>query len=146
MEIAEAFSDLMNNTCLPNGKVKISLSASSRNVMLISEFQTKTWHLTFFVTVIAIAATYFTIAELKQVAQSLEQRELVGQRENHAKKMSLISNCLICIWNMCYSITFFVTAMYFKVRRQHTESSMYSQCSYTSVSQHSGSSSCPSCS
>lgn len=65
----------------------------------------------------AIVATFFTIKELRAVAESLELRESIGQRENHAKRLSLLTNCMICIWNMCYSITFFVTALYFKVRR-----------------------------
>jgi hypothetical protein len=78
-------------------------------------FIKKTTHLSFIVTTLAIVATFFTVAELRAVARSLEQRELVGQTESHAKKLSIISNCIICIWNMCYSISYFVTAMYFKV-------------------------------
>ena len=72
-------------------------------------------HLTFSITVLCLIATYFTFGELKAISQSLEDRELNGQTENHAKRMSLLSNAFICIWNMCYSITFFVTALYFKV-------------------------------
>lgn len=81
----------------------------------IQVYENKAWHFTFLITILAIAATYLTIAELKEVARSLEQREMVGQRENYAKKLSLFSNCMVCIWNMCYSLTFFIISLYLQV-------------------------------
>lgn len=39
---------------------------------MAQEFETKTWHISFLVTILAIMATYFTINELKEVASSLE--------------------------------------------------------------------------
>lgn len=111
----EEVHDIFGETCLPNQKVHIIVEADTREAQIAVEFQAKTSHLSFIVTSLAIIATYFTVYELREVARSLEQRELVGQRENHAKRLSILTNAIICIWNMCYSITFFVTAMYFRV-------------------------------
>lgn len=100
--------------CLPEGTY-ISITGSSPTPEMQKAMEEKTWMFSFCITILTIAATYFTINELKKVANSLEQREQVGQRENYAKKLSLISNSLICMWNMAYSLTFFVCAMQFPV-------------------------------
>jgi hypothetical protein len=95
--------------------MEIRLIASVRTEEFFREYEGKTWHFSFIITVLAITATYFTIAELKRVSHSIYLREETGLRETHSKKLSLLTNCMICIWNMCYSITFFVTALYYKV-------------------------------
>lgn len=40
--------------------------------------ENRTWHLSIIVTILCIATSYFTIVELREVSNSLEQRELVG--------------------------------------------------------------------
>jgi hypothetical protein len=85
----------------------------SKTEDIIRVYEQKIWHLSFIITILAITATYFTVGELREVSHSLEQREMAGQRENYAKKLSLITNCMICMWNMSFSISFFVTALYF---------------------------------
>ena len=99
--------------CFDNDDVSIVITGNSNNEMLISDFKTKTFQFTLLLTCLAIAATYFTIKELKEVSNSLEQRQMVGQSENYAKKLSIFTNCMICMWNMCYAITFFVCALSF---------------------------------
>lgn len=101
--------------CLP-ANTYIDLQASSKTVEMQKDIEEKTWMFAFCITILAIAATYFTVHELKEVANSLDQREQVGQRENYAKKLSLLSNSIICMWNMAYSLTFFVLSMYWQVR------------------------------
>lgn len=96
--------------------MEVRISGASRTDQYILEFQQKTWHFSLIVTILSVVATYFTVAELKKVHSSLEQLHEAGQTETHGKRLSLITNCLICIWNMCYAISFFVSAMYFKVR------------------------------
>lgn len=116
VEVQDNLSGLpWTTTCFPNSNVHLILEADTGLNEEAMDFMQKTSHLSFLMTTLAIIATFFTIAELKAVSRSLEQRELVGQTENHAKRLSIISNCMICIWNMCYSITYFVTAMYFRV-------------------------------
>lgn len=94
--------------------MEVRISGASRTDQYILEFQQKTWHFSLIVTILSVVATYFTVAELKKVHSSLEQLHEAGQTETHGKRLSLITNCLICIWNMCYAISFFVSAMYFK--------------------------------
>lgn len=115
MKIEEQEDESGRATCFPNGKSHLIIEADTSLDEEALNFMSKASHFSFLVTSLAIISTFFTISELKAVTRSLEQRELVGQRENHAKRLSIISNCIICIWNMCYSISYFVSAMYFKV-------------------------------
>ena len=115
LKFSEVFTELAGVKCLPNTEVEVRISAKTRTEEFLIEYEQKTWNLSFATTILTVIATYFTIAELKKVAESLEQLQESGQTENHARRLSLLTNCLICIWNMCYSITFFVTSMYFKV-------------------------------
>lgn len=116
LRFSEVLTDLSGTTCLPTTSMEVRISGASRTDQYILEFQQKTWHFSLIVTILSVVATYFTVAELKKVHSSLEQLHEAGQTETHGKRLSLITNCLICIWNMCYAISFFVSAMYFKVR------------------------------
>jgi hypothetical protein len=102
-------------TCFPNSNDHIIIDGDTDRDEEAANFMTKASHFSFIMTSLAIVATFFTIAELKAVSRSLEEREMVGQRENHAKRLSLLSNCMVCMWNMCYSISYFVAAVRFKV-------------------------------
>jgi len=109
---SEVYSNYTGDSCLPSDDLLIKFTGSSNNDEFIRELEVKTWHFSFALTLLTILATYFTIAELRAVALSFEAREQNGQSETHAKKLSLLTNCLICIWNMCYSVMFFVLALY----------------------------------
>jgi len=116
LRFSEVLTELSGTTCLPSTSMEVRISGASRTDEYIHEFQEKTWHFSLIVTILSIIATYFTVGELKKVHSSLEQLHDAGQTETHGKRLSLITNCLICIWNMCYAISFFVSAMYFKVK------------------------------
>eukprot|EP00347_Sterkiella_histriomuscorum_P004919 403358576 len=104
---------LFGGNCLPPG-TKLRIIGSSNVESDFAEEAQKIWHISAIVTVLCIAATYFTLNELRQIHLCLELRETVGQRESYAKNLSLLSYCLLCMWNMSYAMTFFVGAMYFQ--------------------------------
>ena len=58
-------------SCLPKGTL-MSFQGHSMTEETIQLYENKAWHFTFLITILAIAATYLTIAELKEVARSLE--------------------------------------------------------------------------
>jgi len=111
--------------CLPSDATSIEIQAHTytdeelkvRPMELepAQSFEDKTWHFSFILTGLAIAATYVTIIELREVGQNLEQRVQVGQRENYGSKLSLFSNCIICMWHMSYSLIFCIASLLFNV-------------------------------
>ncbi len=55
-------------SCLSSDAIEVTITASARGIEYLKEYEIKTWHLSFTVTILSIVATYFTIAELKVVA------------------------------------------------------------------------------
>jgi hypothetical protein len=51
---------------------EIVIKGGSRTFEMIQKYERKTWHFSFIITILAITATYFTIAELKEVQNSLD--------------------------------------------------------------------------
>ncbi|CDW89330.1 ring-finger-containing ubiquitin ligase [Stylonychia lemnae] len=104
---------LTGKSCFPEGThLHITGSSEISEEKKIKEVQI--WHLSALITLLTLVAIYNGLLELRLVAKSLEEREMEGQRENYAKKLSIISYSLLCMWNMSYSLSFFVGAMYFQ--------------------------------
>ena len=57
--------------CLP-AYTAINIEAKTKTAEDIKYLEEKTWMFSFFITILAISATYFTIGELRAVAESFE--------------------------------------------------------------------------
>lgn len=75
-EMPRTFSNSGRN-CLPDG-VQISVIGSSKTRNMIEKYENKAWHLSICLVLLTVAATVFTVQELREVGQSLEQRQLYG--------------------------------------------------------------------
>lgn len=73
LRFSEVFTDLSGVKCFPNNDIEILITAKTRSQEFMAEYERKTWHLSFTTTILTVIATYFTIAELKKVSESLDQ-------------------------------------------------------------------------
>ena len=66
-------TELAGVKCLPNDINHVEVKAETRTEEFFTLYERKTWHLSFTTTILSVIATYFTIAELKKVSDSLDQ-------------------------------------------------------------------------
>jgi hypothetical protein len=73
LKFSEVFTELAGIKCFPNNDIEVLITAKTRSQEFMTEYERKTWHLSFTTTILTVIATYFTIAELKKVSESLDQ-------------------------------------------------------------------------
>ena len=98
---------------LPDFARKFKVEVSTITPKQMEEYKSKTFSFCAITVVLVMVATYTSIAEIKRVTDSLNERMANGQRENYGSKMNLISYCIVCMWQMSYSMIFFIMTLLF---------------------------------